>query len=107
MAELGLETDTTVVINRTLTLSGKNESRVNGRICSAAVLRSITATLVDIFGQSQHLNLLKVDNHIKVLDDYRQDGELKNSMKICMMIDEAIIKFRSRQLLLVNHQGKN
>lgn len=81
MAELGLETDTTVVINRTLTLSGKNESRVNSRICSAAVLRSITATLVDIFGQSQHLNLLKVDNHIKVLDDYRQDGELKNQLK--------------------------
>lgn len=81
MAELGLEPDTTVVINRTLILSGKNESRVNGRICSAAVLRSITATLVDIFGQSQHLNLLKVDNHIKVLDDYRRDDDLKNQLK--------------------------
>lgn len=80
LEELGLEPDTTVVINRTLTLSGKNESRINGRICSAAVLRSVTATLVDIFGQSQHLNLLKVDNHIKVLDDFRQDDTLTDEL---------------------------
>lgn len=70
LQELGFEGDTTVVISRTLTFSGKNESRVNGRIVPATVLREITGTLVDVFGQSQHQNLYRTDSHIIVLDNY-------------------------------------
>lgn len=81
MEELGFEPDTSIAIARTLTNSGKNECRINGRVCSTSVLRQLTATLVDIFGQSQHLGLLKVDNHIKVLDEYDTDTALKEGMK--------------------------
>ena len=68
--ELGFDFDTTLVISRTLTQSGKNECRVNGRICSASMLKQISVTLVDVFGQSQHLNLLKVDKQLEILDGF-------------------------------------
>lgn len=70
LAELGFDDDDTLVISRTLTQSGKNECRVNGRVCSASMLKQITVTLVDVFGQSQHLNLLKLDKQLEVLDGF-------------------------------------
>lgn len=81
LEELGFEADTSIVIGRTLTLSGKNECRVNGRVCPTTALRQITAALVDIFGQSQHLSLLRVDNHIKVLDEFECDGAVKGKLR--------------------------
>lgn len=70
LQELGFDDDSTLVISRSLTQSGKNECRVNGRVCSASMLKQITVTLVDVFGQSQHLNLLKVDKQLDVLDGF-------------------------------------
>lgn len=76
MQELGLEADTTIVVNRTLTQSGRNECRVNGRVVATSLLKELTSRLVDIFGQSQHQNLFKVENHITVLDNYDRDSTL-------------------------------
>lgn len=76
MQELGLEEDTAIVINRTLTASGRNECRVNGRVVATSLLKELTSRLVDIFGQSQHQNLFKVENHIGVLDNYDRDSIL-------------------------------
>lgn len=52
MQELGYEADTTLVIGRTLAQSGKNECRVNGRVCAATTLKQITSTLVDILDRA-------------------------------------------------------
>ncbi|MEG2159298.1 MAG: AAA family ATPase, partial [Clostridia bacterium] len=80
MSELGFESDTTIIFSRTLTMSGKNECRINGKICSTSMLKQVASCLVDIFGQSQHLNLLKVDNHIGVLDGFVPCLELKGRL---------------------------
>jgi len=68
MLELGLEEDDVLVITRKITTDGKNECRVNGNLFSLSMLRKISAPLMDLHGQFEHQNLLKVSNHLNILD---------------------------------------
>lgn len=76
LEELGLEKDTTIILNRKLSVSGKNECRINGEVVTNAMLRQVSGYLVDIFGQSQHLHLLKTERHIDILDDFSPAADL-------------------------------
>jgi DNA repair protein RecN (Recombination protein N) len=97
LQELGFDFDTTIIMSRTLTLAGKNECRVNGKTCSTSMLKQISATLVDIFGQSQHLNLIKVDNHIAVVDGFCEFGsnmaQLKELYADYLSINKQLAQF--------------
>jgi len=59
-----------LVLAREVRSSGRSAARVNGRIVNLGLLRQITAGLVDIHGQSEHLCLLRVREHINLLDRY-------------------------------------
>ena len=51
----GFESDDGLfTVARTMSLAGKNEIRINGRIANQAVLKQISASLVDFFGQYEH-----------------------------------------------------
>ena len=62
-----------LLLAREVRLSGRNVCRVNGRTVTLALLRELAEGLVDIHGQSEHLSLLRVSQHIDLLDRY---GEL-------------------------------
>ena len=47
------EGDELCVISRKMSVQGKNEIRINGRLSSLAALKEITSELVDIFSQNQ------------------------------------------------------
>jgi len=72
MQELGLEEDDVVIISRKISLDGKNECRVNGVSFTLSMLRKLSAPLMDLHGQFEHQNLLKVSNHLNILDLYGQ-----------------------------------
>jgi DNA repair protein RecN (Recombination protein N) len=59
-----------LVLAREVRSNGRSISRVNGRIVNLRLLRRITAGLVDIHGQSEHLSLMRVREHIYLLDRY-------------------------------------
>lgn len=67
-----LEGDTpdTLWLSRELRGNGRTVARVNGRVVSAAVLRDVAEKLVDIHGQSEHLSLLRVREHLHLLDRF-------------------------------------
>lgn len=66
--DLGIETEDVLVIRRKMSIDGKNESRINGRISTLSTLKGLTELLVDIHGQHEHQSLLKSANHISLLD---------------------------------------
>jgi len=72
LAENGLEGDEpdTLVLGREVRRGGRSVCRVNGRAVSLAVLKDIGQYLVDIHGQSEHLSLLRVREHVNLLDRY-------------------------------------
>jgi DNA repair protein RecN (Recombination protein N) len=62
---------------REIRLNGRHIARVNGRVVNLALLREIGEYLVDIHGQSEHLSLLKVNQHLRLLDNYAKNTDLQ------------------------------
>ncbi len=81
MEEAGLSLeDGEIVVVREINHQGRNICRVNGSIVPLKVLTGIGEHLVDIHGQSQHLSLLNVREHLEVLDRYAGTGELRGQV---------------------------
>jgi DNA repair protein RecN (Recombination protein N) len=71
--DLGGDDVDLLILAREIRREGRNVSRVNGRAVSLRVLKEIGRCLVDIHGQTEHLSLMRVREHIDLLDRY---GEL-------------------------------
>ncbi|MFQ5615285.1 MAG: DNA repair protein RecN, partial [Anaerolineales bacterium] len=59
-----------VTLGREIRRRGRNIARVNGRSVSVGLLRKIGEHLVDVHGQSEHLSLLRVRQHLRLLDSF-------------------------------------
>jgi DNA repair protein RecN (Recombination protein N) len=80
LAQYGLEeeADDTLILARELNRQGRHLCRVNGRAVPLKVLQAIAEPLVDIHGQTEHLSLLRVRNHLDLLDRYAGTMGLRN-----------------------------
>lgn len=68
LAEMDIESDGEIIISRRFSETGKNSIKINGSTATAAMLKKITAKLVDVHGQSEHFYLLSEANQLKTLD---------------------------------------
>ncbi len=57
-------------MGREIRSNGRSIARVNGRVVNVSLLREIGELLVDVHGQSDHLSLLKVNQHLGLLDRF-------------------------------------
>ena len=70
LEEYGFGNDCEILITRKMSIAGKNEIRIQGKVATLAILKEVCAELVDIFGQGQHLALLNEKNQLSVLDAF-------------------------------------
>jgi DNA repair protein RecN (Recombination protein N) len=78
LTELGIEPeDGLLILSRELARSGRGLARINGRALPLSALQRVAALLVDIHGQSEHLSLLRPDQHVFYLDRYAGTEELR------------------------------
>lgn len=79
LKEEGLEGDEPdlLLLSREIRTEGRSVCRVNGRAVTLTLLREVTKGLVDIHGQSEHLSLLRVWEHVNLLDRYGSLGDLR------------------------------
>jgi DNA repair protein RecN (Recombination protein N) len=72
LEEEGLEGDEPALLflAREIRREGRNVCRVNGRAVALKVLEGIGQHLVDIHGQTEHLSLMRVREHVDLLDRY-------------------------------------
>ena len=68
-----------LIMGREIRRQGRNICRVNGRTVNLGLLRELGECLVDVHGQSEHLSLLRVGEHIELLDRYAQVENLRNA----------------------------
>lgn len=59
-----------LVLSREIRANGRSPARVNGASANTSLLRQIGEYLVDVHGQSEHLSLLRVSQHLGLLDNY-------------------------------------
>lgn len=72
--------DNQLILARDIFRSGRTVSRINGRAVSQQVLQQVASWLVDIHGQSEHISLLRPEQHVNFLDRYAELLPLRNRL---------------------------
>jgi len=91
-----------LTLTRELRKDKRNIARVNGHRTNAAVLVGLGQYLVDIHGQSEHLSLMRVNQHLGLLDRFSGTTEqLNDYQKIYQKLKEtqkSLAKLRKSDL---------
>ncbi|HEU5381076.1 MAG TPA: DNA repair protein RecN [Ktedonobacteraceae bacterium] len=72
--------DDQLILARDIFRSGRTVSRINGRAISQQVLQQVASWLIDIHGQSEHMSLLRPEQHVNFLDRYVELLPLRNQL---------------------------
>ena len=75
LAERELSDGDLCTIRRVVQAEGRTRAFVNGSLVTAADLRALGESLVEVFGQGESQTLLRADTQRSVLDDYGQHAE--------------------------------
>lgn len=74
LEKAGYEAQDELLLYREMTAEGKSTCRINGMPATAAVLREVCATLINIHGQHDNQDLLNPAKHLAVLDAFAQNA---------------------------------
>ncbi len=69
-----------LILSRDILRSGRTVARINGRAFSQQVLQQVASWLIDIHGQSEHMSLLRTEQHINFLDRYADTLPLREEL---------------------------
>jgi len=64
------------ILGREIRFEGRSVARINGRTVTVGLLRELGELVVDVHGQSEHLSLLRVREHLGLLDRYADAEDL-------------------------------
>ncbi|WP_350344680.1 DNA repair protein RecN [Proteinivorax tanatarense] len=108
--------DGQLIIEREIYQQGKSLVRVNGKLITVGMLKSLTAKIVDLHGQHQHHTLLDPSKHIEILDlfgdsrfasdqnSYQHYYRLRKKVKKDLNQLYSNIDNRDRQIDLYNYE---
>jgi DNA repair protein RecN (Recombination protein N) len=85
-----------ITLSREVRSGGRSVARINGRAANLALVRELGENLLDVHGQSEHLSLLRVREHLGLLDRYAGCEDLFQIYRACF-----------RQLNSVRHELKD
>lgn len=80
--------DDLLIIKRKLTIDGRSDIKVNGNTITLTMLKQLTSTLCDVYGQSEHYSLLQESNQLKLLDKFAGEKVFKIKSEIKPLILE-------------------
>lgn len=100
----GIEpSDGQLVIQREIYRTGRNNCRINGQLVTTKTLREIGPYIVDIHGQNEHQELMHVQNHLRLLDQYAPK-EVKKSISLYQSKFNEYDKLKTKVTHLVNNE---
>ena len=109
-----LDESKVLTLGREIRANGRSFARVNGRNVNHHVLIELSEFLVDVHGQSEHLSLLHVKQHLGLLDRYAHvEKELEEYQKVYHQLSlvrsqlsdlRAAEKNASRQIDVLEYQ---
>ncbi|MFC1669646.1 DNA repair protein RecN [Spirochaetota bacterium] len=82
LLEMGIEfEDEILILRRELFSSGRGRCYINSIHVPISKLKSITEYLIDIHGQNEHQNIIKISKHRELLDSFAESGNLVNDVR--------------------------
>ena len=92
-----LDEDNALLIARSIQANSKSVCRINGRVVTIGMLKTVSRFLIDIHGQHQHQSLLDASKHINLLDSFctedleKLKAELANYLRTYKEIKKKIL----------------
>lgn len=81
--ECGYEAeDDMFILQRQISLSGKNSCKINGRPAPLSVFKKVSGCLVNIYGQNEGYDFMTADSHIRYIDAIGDYEELIKDYKV-------------------------
>ncbi|MEK6790553.1 MAG: DNA repair protein RecN [Deltaproteobacteria bacterium] len=68
--EAGIPHSKELIVKRVVQRAGRNKIYVNGSLATLVTLTDVVRRLVDIYGQSEHQSLTRLDEHVEILDGF-------------------------------------
>ncbi|MDM8531774.1 DNA repair protein RecN [Anaerolineales bacterium HSG25] len=91
-----------LILERELRATGRNFCRVNGRAVNVSLLNRVARPLIDIHGQNEHLSLMRVPHHQRLLDSYA--GLDKSRQGVAKLVKKLTHTRRELNNLLQNER---
>ena len=88
LQDFDIESDDELMIKRTMTQDGKNTCSINGQKVTLQMLRDLTQSLVDIYGQNDTAFIMNPKTHLDVLDSFGQEKILPQKISLLKIYDE-------------------
>lgn len=80
--------DGEILIRRRLFSDGRSDVRINGVSTTVTMLKKLTSSLCDVYGQSEHYSLLQKSNQLKVLDKFANEKGEEIKLEIKKLVDK-------------------
>jgi DNA repair protein RecN (Recombination protein N) len=103
-----------LTLGREIRSNGRSIARVNGRSVNVSILSELGEYLVDVHGQSEHLSLLHVPQHLGLLDSYahveQELAEYQDAYHRLVQLRKQLTELRkaegeaARQIGILNYQ---
>ncbi len=108
------QADGSLLLQRSISLDGRNVCRINGSPATVSMLKSIGGELINIHGQHDNQALLSPEGHYIFIDAIAENGELfyqyKNAYALLRSLEKELKNItideaeKSRRLDLLNYQ---
>ena len=112
--DFGVEEDGTLLLSREIHADGRSLARINGRPCTAGLLRDVGKFLINIHGQQDNSSLLNPQKHLFYLDSYAGNVEQRRTYADAYRRTVEILRAlekettdeteKARQLDMLNYQ---
>ncbi|MBQ2785338.1 MAG: DNA repair protein RecN [Oscillospiraceae bacterium] len=76
-SENGVDYDPETIVQREIYLDGRNICRVNGTLVTVSILRKLGIQLINIHGQHDSASLFDEANHLRFLDDFAENSDIR------------------------------
>ncbi|AIK97240.1 DNA repair protein RecN [Candidatus Odyssella acanthamoebae] len=101
LQEQGIPGSETLMIRRSLANNGKNRALVNDQPVTVTFLRSLGDLLVEVHGQFDRL--MDVSSHRRILDDYLDQPNLKNAVRMAYGVWQEAVAAQSQAEERLDH----
>lgn len=96
--DAGFDIGDEVTFTREIHAGGKSVARIDHRIVSLSLMRECLRNEIDIHGQRDNAYLLNTSSHIRLLDEFLQDGEEVKAVREAFYVYDGLCREKEAAL---------
>jgi DNA repair protein RecN (Recombination protein N) len=102
---LGIETDSELLVRRVVTAAGRTRAYINGRLATLSQLKEVTKGLADISSQHEYHSLADARHHLTYLDAFGKHGALLD--RVAEAYERVVVAAEELERVVTEERGRS